>query len=151
MSKMKTKYWTTMKSPVGELFIAGRDGKITDVLFRRPKKGFPGPVWVKSDKPFGEIKKQLGEYFKRERKKFDLELAPEATPFQFAAWRQLLKIPYGETISFEDIVSTKMACPDYDETVILESLGSATSYKIENLRLILYNNDIKTMVLKKID
>ena len=100
MGKTKKKYWTTMKSPVGELFIAGRDGKITDVLFRRPHTGFPGPLWEKSDKPFREIKRQLDEYFRGERKKFDLKLAPEGTPFQLAAWRQLRRIPHGVTISY---------------------------------------------------
>jgi methylated-DNA-[protein]-cysteine S-methyltransferase len=100
MSTTKKKYWTTMETPVGELFIAGRDGKITDVLFSRPREGFPGPMWEKSDKPFREIKKQLGEYFRRERKKFDLKLAPEGTLFQLATWRQLRRIPYSETISY---------------------------------------------------
>lgn len=100
MREKKKKCWTTMKSPVGELFIAGSDGRITDVLFRRPRKGFPGPTWEESDKPFREIKKQLGEYFRGERRKFKLKLAPEGTPFQLAAWRQLRRIPYGRTISY---------------------------------------------------
>ena len=102
--KEKMKYWTTMETPVGELFIAGRDGKLTDVLFRRPK-GFPGPMWERSDKPFAEVKKQLGEYFSSKRKKFDLDLAPEGTPFQLAAWRQLRRIPYGKTISYGEQAS----------------------------------------------
>ncbi len=98
--KEKKKYWTTMKTPVGELFIAGRDGKLTDVLFRRPRKGFPGPMWERSDKPFAEVRKQLVEYFRGERRKFDLKLSPEGTPFQLSAWRQLRGIPYGKTISY---------------------------------------------------
>jgi methylated-DNA-[protein]-cysteine S-methyltransferase len=98
--KEKKKFWTTMNTPVGELFIAGRDGKLTDVLFRRPKKGFPGSGWERSDKPFAEVKKQLGEYFRGERTKFELKLAPEGTPFQLAAWRQLRRIPCGKTISY---------------------------------------------------
>ena len=98
--KEKKKYWTTMKTPVGELFIAGRGGKITDVLFRRPRKGFPGPMWERADGEFRDVKKQLGEYFRGTRKRFDLKLAPEGTPFQLAAWRQLRRIPYGRTISY---------------------------------------------------
>lgn len=99
MKEMK-KYWTTMKTPVGELFIAGRDGRITDVLFSRPRKGFPGPMWERSDRQFAEVRKQLGEYFRGKRTKFELKLAPEGTPFQLAAWRQLRRIPYGKTISY---------------------------------------------------
>lgn len=100
MDNVKKKYWTTMKSPVGELFIAGRDGKITNIFFGSPPEGFPGPIWEKSDKPFRDVKKQLGEYFKGKRQKFDVKLAPDGTPFQLAAWRQLRKIPYGKTISY---------------------------------------------------
>jgi len=97
------RYWTTVESPVGELFIAGRDGKITHVLFRSPRRGFPGPLWVESEEPFLEIKKQLGEYFRGERTKFELKLAPEATSFQRATWRQLRRIPYGTTISYGEL------------------------------------------------
>ena len=94
------KSWSTMKTPFGELFIAGRDGKLTDVLFHKPRKGFPGPMWERSDREFTEAKKQLKEYFSGKRKKFDLKLAPEGTTFQLAAWRQLRRIPYGKTISY---------------------------------------------------
>jgi methylated-DNA-[protein]-cysteine S-methyltransferase len=96
----RKKFWTTMKTPFGELFLAGRGGKLTDVLFRKPRSGFPGPLWERSDKPFREAKKQLTEYFEGRRRKFDLDLAPEGTAFQLAAWRQLRKIPYGRTISY---------------------------------------------------
>jgi methylated-DNA-[protein]-cysteine S-methyltransferase len=98
--KGKIRHWTTMKTPVGEVFIAGLDGKLTELRFGRPKKGFPGPGWKKSDAEFREVKRQLGEYFRGERKKFDLKLAPEGTPFQLAAWKQLRRIPYGKTISY---------------------------------------------------
>jgi methylated-DNA-[protein]-cysteine S-methyltransferase len=96
----KKKYWTTMKTPVGELFIAGHGGKITEILFGRPKSGFPGPMWERSDRHLEEARKQIDEYFRGERTKFELELSPEGTPFQQAAWRQLRRIPYGETISY---------------------------------------------------
>ena len=94
------KNWTVMETPIGELFIAGRGGRLTEVLFRRPGRDFPGPQWERADGEFGEVKKQLGEYFAGKRTRFDIDLAPEGTPFQLAAWRQLRRIPYGETISY---------------------------------------------------
>lgn len=94
------KFWTTMRSPVGELFLAVREGTVTDVLFCRPKSGFPGPGWERSDQSLRAVKRQLAEYFRGERRRFELELAPEGTPFQLAAWRQLRRIPYGKTISY---------------------------------------------------
>lgn len=46
------------------------------------------------------LKKQLKEYFAGKRKSFDLPLLTPGTDFQKAAWNELLKIPYGETISY---------------------------------------------------
>jgi len=46
---------------------------------------------------------QLDEYFRGKRKVFDLKLEPRGTAFQKKVWRQLLRIPYGETRSYKDI------------------------------------------------
>lgn len=45
---------------------------------------------------------QLSEYFKGERKTFDLPLMPVGTDFQLKVWRALQDIPYGETISYAE-------------------------------------------------
>ncbi len=47
--------------------------------------------------------KQLQEYLSGKRKKFELELALQGSPFQVATWRALQKIAYGETKSYGDI------------------------------------------------
>ena len=44
--------------------------------------------------------RQLEAYFAGERTVFDLELAPEGTPFQQKVWRALCEIPFGHTISY---------------------------------------------------
>lgn len=44
--------------------------------------------------------RQLQEYFGGWRKQFDLPLAMKGTAFQKEVWQELLKIPYGETISY---------------------------------------------------
>src|SRR5690625_1101292 len=49
------------------------------------------------------VKRQLAEYFTKKRKKFDLPLAPEGTPFQEKVWEHLLKIPFGHTISYRKL------------------------------------------------
>jgi methylated-DNA-[protein]-cysteine S-methyltransferase len=43
---------------------------------------------------------QLTEYFDGRRVEFDLPLAPDGTDFQQQAWRALVAIPFGETISY---------------------------------------------------
>ncbi len=46
---------------------------------------------------------QLKEYFSGERKQFDLPLEIEGTEFQKRVWNELLKIPYGRTISYKEL------------------------------------------------
>ena len=46
---------------------------------------------------------QLKEYFASERKQFDLPLEIEGTEFQNRVWNELLKIPYGRTISYKEL------------------------------------------------
>ncbi len=43
---------------------------------------------------------QLQEYFRKEKKAFDLPLKLIGTPFQIKVWQELLKIPYGETRTY---------------------------------------------------
>lgn len=47
--------------------------------------------------------KQIDEYFKGERKEFDVSLIIEGTEFRKEVWEELMKIPYGETRSYSYI------------------------------------------------
>lgn len=47
--------------------------------------------------------KELTEYFNRERKEFGLELEIVGSDFQKKVWKELTKIPYGETISYGEL------------------------------------------------
>jgi AraC family transcriptional regulator of adaptative response/methylated-DNA-[protein]-cysteine methyltransferase len=46
------------------------------------------------------LKKQLKEYFKGKRKEFSIPLVKIGTDFQKEVWMNLLRIPYGKTISY---------------------------------------------------
>ena len=50
-----------------------------------------------------ECKDQLREYFRGERKGFSVPLDLEGTPFQLLVWNELLKIPYGTTITYLEL------------------------------------------------
>jgi len=47
-----------------------------------------------------ETKLQLTQYFRAERKSFDIPILLVGTDFQKKVWNELLKIPYGETESY---------------------------------------------------
>ena len=50
-----------------------------------------------------EIFKQLDAYFKGELQEFDLPFFATGTVFQLIVWEELMKIPYGETITYGEL------------------------------------------------
>ena len=46
---------------------------------------------------------QLNEYFQNKRREFDIPLLFVGTDFQKKVWNELLKIPYGKTISYSEL------------------------------------------------
>lgn len=50
-----------------------------------------------------EARAQLLDYFRGNRREFDLPLAPEGTPFRRRVWDALLTIPYGQIISYGEL------------------------------------------------
>lgn len=51
----------------------------------------------------GEVRRQIAEYFAGERRVFDLPLALAGTDFQNSVWRELQRIPFGETRGYGEI------------------------------------------------
>lgn len=50
-----------------------------------------------------KCKEQLSNYFSGKTNAFDVPLNPEGTEFQQKVWNELLKIPYGETITYMEL------------------------------------------------
>ena len=49
------------------------------------------------------LEEQLADYFAGERKDFDIPLVLAGTDFQERVWRCLLEVPYGRTISYDEL------------------------------------------------
>lgn len=52
---------------------------------------------------FTNLKKEIKEYFSKQRNFFTIELAPAGTPFQTKVWKELQQIPYNSTAAYETI------------------------------------------------
>ncbi len=76
--------------------ITGLHEVIFSALFLDDKKAKPTTVPASLQKSVT----QLEEYFSGNRKSFNLPLQPNGTTFQRHVWDELLKIPYGKTISY---------------------------------------------------
>ncbi|GIK39495.1 MAG: methylated-DNA--protein-cysteine methyltransferase [Chloroflexota bacterium] len=96
-------YKTYFQSEIGLLEIVGTDGSIRKVNFVEGEVG--NEAMLQSDLPpeMSACLAQLGAYFRGDRREFSLKLEPGGTDFQKAVWRQLLTIPYGQTVSYLDI------------------------------------------------
>ena len=95
-------------SPIGILKISEDNGKIRS-LYLHQKENVSGYGGQHSGL-LQEACHQLDEYFQGKRKNFDLPICYEGTPFQEKVWRELQRIPYGETRSYEDI-AVKIGSP----------------------------------------
>jgi methylated-DNA-[protein]-cysteine S-methyltransferase len=101
---MRLTYWHQIDSPVGELLLVGTGHALVRVHFQAgPQALRPAKEWRSAAAPFLQAEAQLMEYFRGARRSFELALAPVGTPFQLAVWRELSRIPYGETVSYGDI------------------------------------------------
>ena len=83
------------------LFIEETDGWITQIHFRneQPLSSDGGSEVLR------QAIRQLKEYFAGERRSFDLPIHIAGTAFQEKVWRELKKIPYGETVSYGQIAA----------------------------------------------
>ncbi len=102
-----------LTSPLGPLVSAATDDGVCLLEFadRRALKGqatslqrargmavVPG-----SNEHLEHLTRELGEYFRGERRTFDVPLDLSGTPFQRSVWDALLRIPCGETRSYEEV------------------------------------------------
>lgn len=95
-------------SPLGKLTIVARASKLVAILWEneQPNRVRLGEMEQQDANPILlEVERQLQEYFKGQRQKFDLPLEFDGTEFQKQVWQALLQIPYGETRSYLDIAT----------------------------------------------
>lgn len=65
-----------------------------------------GAEVVEGEHPHIEhTRRELGEYFLGHRTEFTIPLVLQGTPFQTRVWRELLRIPWGRTTSYEAIAA----------------------------------------------
>jgi len=97
---------TITGSPLGELTLVAQDGELTGVYFPhhwyRPD---PATFGDRDETGFGEVKRQLDEYFAGDRRLFDLALGPRGDAFQQRVWDLISRIPYGRTASYSDLAA----------------------------------------------
>lgn len=90
---------------IGRILIVENEDYIIKVEFLNDKNQFLNKKYG-TEKETLLIKKtkiELIEYFAGKRKTFDIPIKLDGTEFQVKVWKELLKLPYGETCSYLDI------------------------------------------------
>ena len=94
-------------SPVGPLLLAGnRDGLhvLSFGVGSRPRE--IDPSWLlDTTGVLTGVKEELHDYFAGRLKRFSMPLVLEGTSFQNQVWKELCRIPYGETISYLELAN----------------------------------------------
>lgn len=88
--------------PFGRFGVEEKEGAVTH-LYLNPA-GAVLPAEERETPLLAEAMRQLAEYFAGERREFELPLAPEGTPFMRRVWAELVKVPYGATATYGEIV-----------------------------------------------
>ncbi|MCL2327090.1 MAG: methylated-DNA--[protein]-cysteine S-methyltransferase [Bacteroidetes bacterium] len=78
------------------------DCKHSALKLRKLSETFKTPLEQGSSPYFDTLRTQLQQYFKGERKCFDIPLDLIGTEFQKQVWNILPEIPYGKTISYAE-------------------------------------------------
>jgi len=101
--------WTTFESPLGEMLIAATSKGICRLTFDDSEESlmriFPRATIVKDEGGLRELVKGALGAIERPLAMPDLPIDVAGTAFQEAVWRELRKIPAGETRSYAEIAA----------------------------------------------
>jgi len=102
-----------IESPMGPLVTAATsegiillefsDRRMLDAQFTTLRKLFKIPIVPGENKHIRLLRKELKSYFTGTLSEFTVSILYPGSPFQEKVWNELLKIPYGKTVSYEDI------------------------------------------------
>ena len=102
---------TRLLTPLGPMIVgATEEGvcllefverRMLETQLRRLSRRLDAPFAPGSNAMTEQLDRELAEYFEGRRKEFEVPLVLRGTEFQRLAWEALLRIPYGETRSYD--------------------------------------------------
>ena len=99
----------TLDSPLGRICLCSDGDCLTALIFEGQKyadRHIPMDAQPGSCAVLEETKAWLAEYFRGNVPRHFPRIKPLGTPFQMRVWEQLLKIPYGERITYGQLAKS---------------------------------------------
>jgi len=115
-----------IESPMGPLVTAATekgicllefsDRRMLDAQFTTLRKHFKCAIVPGENKHISLLRKELKKYFEGTLEQFTVAIIFPGSPFQQKVWNELLKIPHGKTVSYEEIAK-KVGTPKAQRAV----------------------------------
>jgi len=100
----ETIYTHSFDTPIGTLHTGvDRNGRVLYLGFKKLLGRYFDAECEENKYACGEVEYQLDEYFEGNRREFTVEVRLDGTGFQKAVWSRLMKIGYGETVSYAHV------------------------------------------------
>lgn len=94
-------------SPLGEILLAADGGALIGLWFRGQKHECAGlcgnETQTDESNVLSSVSAWLDGYFAGERPERDFPLTPRGSEFRQRVWAELLRVPYGETVSYGEL------------------------------------------------
>ena len=102
------RYYDSFESPHGKMLLVASEKGVSGIYFNR-QKYFPEPKkdWKRDERHavLKQAKRELLEYFAGKRKRFEVPLAPDGTPFQRSVWKAISKVGFGKTLTYGELAA----------------------------------------------
>jgi|TARA_Y100000031_G_scaffold19718_1_gene20158 methylated-DNA-[protein]-cysteine S-methyltransferase len=96
----------SFKSKFGWISASEKNNKILSVSFTKSNNRGKSIS-------LNKLKKNLNNYFSKKTKKINSNILMEGSSLQIKIWKELIKIPYGETKSYGEIAKAVKTSPRY--------------------------------------
>jgi len=104
-----------LETPVGELVLGSLEDRLClcdwryrsqrDQVDLRLKRFFQAEFVVRDSLATDLAASQVSDYFTRKIRKLEIPLVFAGTDFQILVWNEIMKIPYGTVISYQELAS----------------------------------------------
>ena len=102
------RYYDSFESPHGKMLLVASEKGVSGIYFNR-QKYFPATKkdWQRDERHavLKQAKRELLEYFAGKRKRFEVPLAPDGTPFQRSVWKAISKVGFGKTLTYGELAA----------------------------------------------